>query len=155
QQTRTLAAAVTKLNIPVYLGGMARGLLGKENPLQKRHHRREAIKDSHLIILARIANDFRLDYGRPIGRRPFLSINRSSEDLTKNKKPTIGVHADPQEFLIALSERFQANCPSWIETLRARDGNREENISQQANMEAGRGINPVKLFRELDSELDD
>lgn len=155
QQTGALTAAVTKLSIPVYLGGMARGLLGKEHPLQMRHHRREAIKDSDLIILAGIANDFRLDYGRHIGRRPFVSVNRSAEDLTKNKKPTIGVHADPQEFLVTLSERFQANCSSWVETLRVRDATREGNIDKQANAPVPRGINPVNLFRELDPELDD
>jgi thiamine pyrophosphate-dependent acetolactate synthase large subunit-like protein len=155
QQTSALAAAVTKLGIPAYLGGMARGLLGKEHPLQMRHHRREAIKDSDLIVLVGIANDFRLDYGRHIGRRSFISINRSTEDLTKNKKPTIGVHADSQEFLIALAERFQANCSSWVETLRARDATREGNIDQQASARVERGINPVKLFRELEPELDD
>ena len=155
QQTGALAAAVTKLGIPVYLGGMARGLLGKENPLQMRHRRREAIKDSDLVILAGIANDFRLDYGRHIGRRPFISINRSAEDLTKNKKPTIAVHADPQEFLIALSEQFRGSCSSWVEALRARDAAREENISQQASARTERGINPVRLFRELDPELED
>jgi thiamine pyrophosphate-dependent acetolactate synthase large subunit-like protein len=155
RQTGALAAAVTKLSIPAYLGGMARGLLGKEHPLQMRHHRREAIKDSDLIILAGIANDFRLDYGRHIGRRPFISINRSAEDLTKNKKPTVGVHADPQEFLMALLETFQANCSNWIETLRARDATRERSIDQQASAPAVHGINPVKLFRELDPELDD
>jgi len=41
-----LAAAVTRLGIPVFLSGMARGLLGKENKLQMRHHRKEAIKES-------------------------------------------------------------------------------------------------------------
>jgi thiamine pyrophosphate-dependent acetolactate synthase large subunit-like protein len=134
---------------------MARGLLGKEHSLQMRHHRREAIKDSDLVVLAGIANDFRLDYGRHIGHRPFISINRSTEDLTKNKKPTIAVHADPQEFLIALAAEFQGNCSNWVEALRARDATREESISQQANAPTQRGINPVRLFRELEPELAD
>jgi thiamine pyrophosphate-dependent acetolactate synthase large subunit-like protein len=155
QQTERLAVAVTGLGIPVYLGGMARGLLGKENNLQMRHHRKEAIKESDLIILAGVANDFRLDYGNHIGSRPFISINRSKEDLTKNKKPTIAIQADPQEFLIALSQTFQGNYSNWIETLRARDTRREENIANQANAPTERGVNPIRLFRELDPELDD
>jgi thiamine pyrophosphate-dependent acetolactate synthase large subunit-like protein len=155
QQTERLAVAVTGLGIPVYLGGMARGLLGKENNLQMRHNRKEAIKESDLIILAGVANDFRLDYGNHIGSRPFISINRSKEDLTKNKKPTIAIQADPQEFLIALSQTFQGNYSNWIETLRARDTRREENIANQANAPTERGVNPIRLFRELDPELDD
>jgi acetolactate synthase-like protein len=149
-----LAAAVTRLGIPVFLSGMARGLLGKENELQMRHHRKEAIKESDLIILAGVANDFRLDYGHHIGGRPFISINRSQEDLTKNKKPTIGIQADPQDFLIALSRTFERDCSSWIGELRARDSKREANIAAQANAPVDRGINPIQLFRTLDPELD-
>ena len=39
-----LSAAVKQLGIPVFLSGMGRGLLGKENNLQMRHKRKEAIK---------------------------------------------------------------------------------------------------------------
>ncbi|MBI3849176.1 MAG: thiamine pyrophosphate-binding protein [Verrucomicrobia bacterium] len=155
QKANELAAAVSKLGLPVYLSGMGRGLLGRENTLQMRHHRKEAIKESDLIILAGVPNDFRLDYGRHIGGRHFISINRSQEDLTKNKKPTLPIHADPQDFLIALARSFRGNCSSWIETLRARDVKREASIDAQANAPTDRGINPLKLFRELDPALDD
>jgi thiamine pyrophosphate-dependent acetolactate synthase large subunit-like protein len=155
QKTEQLAAAVTRLGIPVYLGGMGRGLMGQDHPLQMRHHRKEAIKDSDLIVLAGVANDFRLDYGNHIGSRPFISINRSRQDLTRNKKPTLAIHADPQDFLIALAKEFQSGYASWVETLRARDASREADIDKQANAPADRGINPIKLFRTLEPELDD
>jgi thiamine pyrophosphate-dependent acetolactate synthase large subunit-like protein len=155
QKTDQLAAAVTRLGIPVYLGGMGRGLLGRENPFQMRHHRREALRESDLIVLAGVANDFRLDYGRHIGRRPFISVNRSREDLTRNKQPTLAVHADPQDFLVALAGRFQGDYATWTKALRARDASREADIDQQANAPTDRGINPIRLFRELDPELDD
>ncbi len=154
RKANELAAAVTKLGIPVYLSGMGRGLLGKENNLQMRHHRKEAIKEADLIILAGVPNDFRLDYGNHIGGRPFISINRSREDLNKNKTPTVGILADPQEFLIALAGKYQGNYGSWIETLRARDAKREANINEQAAAPV-QGINPIKLFREMDPLLDD
>ena len=155
QKAHQLADAVQKLGIPVYLSGMGRGLLGKENNLQMRHHRKDAIKESDLIILAGVPNDFRLDYGNHIGGRPFISINRSREDLTKNKTPNIGILADPQEFLIDLGKQFQGNYTQWIETLRARDNKREVNINEQAAAPVNLGINPIKLFRELEPELDD
>jgi thiamine pyrophosphate-dependent acetolactate synthase large subunit-like protein len=155
QKAQQLADAVSKLGIPVYLSGMGRGLLGKENPLQMRHHRKEAIKESDLIILAGVPNDFRLDYGNHIGHRQFISINRSKEDLNKNKTPNLGIHADPQDFLIDLAKKFQGNYPLWLETLRARDNKREANINEQAAAPVNPGINPIKLFRELEPELDD
>ena len=155
QKTEQLAAAVCRLGLPVYLGGMGRGLLGKDNPLQMRHHRKNAIKESDLIVLAGVANDFRLDYGRHIGRRPFISINRSREDLTRNKRPTLAVHADPQDFLIALAQTFQGNYAGWIKALRDRDASREVDIDKQAMSPVDRGINPIKLFRDLEPQLDD
>lgn len=155
QKAQALAAAVNKLGIPVYLSGMGRGLLGKENTLQMRHHRKEAIKEADLIILAGVPNDFRLDYGNHIGGRTFISINRSREDLMKNKTPTLPILADPGDFLIALSEKYQGKYDSWIETLRGRDAKREENIDIQAAAAVDKGMNPIKLFRELEPELDE
>ena len=154
RKANELAAAVTSLGIPVYLSGMGRGLLGKENNLQLRHKRKEAIKEADLIILAGVPNDFRLDYGNHIGHRPFISINRSREDLNKNKRPSIGVLGDPQDFLIELSKKFQGAYPEWIQKLRDRDNEREKSIDEQAAAPMN-GMNPIQLFRELDPLLDD
>lgn len=41
-----------ELGIPAYFGGMARGLLGKESPIQMRQNRKDAMRDADLIILA-------------------------------------------------------------------------------------------------------
>ena len=44
---------IQALGIPCYLGGMARGLLGKDGAgLQMKQKRREALKDADLVILA-------------------------------------------------------------------------------------------------------
>ncbi len=155
QKAEQLAEAVTKLGIPVYLSGMGRGLLGRESTLQMRHHRKDAIKEADLIILAGVPNDFRLDYGNHIGHRTFISINRSKEDLNKNKTPSLPILADPQDFLIDLSKKIQSNYASWIEILKARDAKREVNIDEQANAPVNLGINPIKLFRELEPQLED
>lgn len=40
------------LGVPCYLGGMSRGLLGRNSNLQMRHRRKEALKDADLVILA-------------------------------------------------------------------------------------------------------
>ncbi|MBX7183248.1 MAG: thiamine pyrophosphate-binding protein [Bacteroidia bacterium] len=154
REAQSLAEAVIKLGIPVYLSGMGRGLLGPENSIQMRHKRKEAIKESDLIILAGVPNDFRLDYGAHIGSRKFISINRSKEDLYKNKRPTLAILADPQDFLIRLSNQFQSKQPSWIENLRQRDLKREAEIDSQLDA-VQEGINPLALFRYLDSQLPD
>ncbi len=157
-KTEDLAKAISEMNIPVYLSGMARGLLGADHPLQVRHKRRLALKDSDLILLAGVPCDFRLDYGRHI--RPsahYISINRSRKDLNKNKRPDTGVHSDPGSFLMDLGLTFTPETEklhTWIEDLKNRDKEREDEISQKAE-EKLQGINPIELFGVMDKMLGD
>ena len=44
-RAKQIAEAVTTLGIPVYLSGMARGLLGREHPLQMRQPR-DALREA-------------------------------------------------------------------------------------------------------------
>ena len=53
-----VALAVEKLGIPVYLSGMARGLLGADHPLQLRHKRRKGLQEADVVLLAGAPNDF-------------------------------------------------------------------------------------------------
>lgn len=44
--------ALESLGIPCFLGGMSRGMLGKNSPLHIRQNRRDALKDADLVLLA-------------------------------------------------------------------------------------------------------
>lgn len=156
-----LAAAVDRLGLPVYLAGMGRGLLGKGHPLQLRHRRREALKEADLVVLAGFPCDFRLDYGSPIRRSATLiGVHRSARDLRLNRKPTLGVEGDPGRFLHQLAEVAPGvgGWAIWLETLRARDAVKEEQIHTQAaasGSDVVEKVNPLTFFRALDAELAD
>jgi thiamine pyrophosphate-dependent acetolactate synthase large subunit-like protein len=154
-----LARAVDALGAPVYLAGGARGLLGPGHPLQMRHKRKEALREADLVLLAGIPCDFRLDYGRHINRKAFfISVNRSEEDLRKNRKPDLPVHGDPGLLLKAMAEEagtISGRFTDWLESLRARDREREKEIDSQASSSAPDLVNPVQLFRELERTLAD
>ena len=149
-----LAASLKKMGVPCYLSGMARGLLGPEHDLLNRHKRRVTLKEADLVLLAGVPCDFRLEYGNHISRKAtYVSVNRSKTDLNKNRRPDIGVLADPGDFLIALSDKFQAgDLSSWKQSLKERADEREAQIDNSA-AESLQGINPVKLFRELNPKL--
>lgn len=154
-----IAAAIERVGIPVYLSGMARGLLGRAAPLHMRHRRRLALKEADCVLLAGVPCDFRLDYGRHVRRKATLiSVNRSKHDLKMNRRPTIGALADPGDFLLRLADRSPAAEPStragWIESLRERDHAREKEIDLQASGSADL-VNPLELCRELERALDD
>ncbi len=147
-----LAAAVTRLGIPVYLSGMARGLLGREHPLQLRHARREALRSADCVLLAGVSCDFRLDYGRHIRRSAtLLAANRSAREARLNRRPALAAIGDAGLFIerlaAALGER--ARRAAWLDELRARDAAREADIEARA-ARAGEHVNPVALLRSLD-----
>ena len=124
QDLDRLVAAVEKLGIPVYLSGMGRGLLGADHPLFLRHKRRLALRESDLVILSGVPMDFRLDYGAHVSRTRVVSVNLSPEDLRKNRRPDLGVLADPHAFLLALAELLTEEAPDrsdWWTTLGQRD----------------------------------
>lgn len=152
-----LAAAVGELDVPVYLSGMARGLLGASHPLQFRHQRRQALREADLVVLAGTPCDFRLDYGRQIPRRTTLvSINRDPLDLKKNRRPDLGLPAPPDLVLRALAAARPTPMArdAWFEALRAREREREEDIRRRA-AQAVASINPLALCCAIDGALGD
>jgi acetolactate synthase-like protein len=153
-----LVAALERLGLPVWLSGMARGLLGAEHPLLFRHRRREALREADVVVLAGVPCDFRLDYGRAIGKRArLISANRDEGDLTRNRAPSIAALGDPGAFLRALAGKLAAPAarPDWLRRLREREEEREREITSRATDPAPGGINPLRLLRELDAFLDE
>jgi acetolactate synthase-1/2/3 large subunit len=153
----TVAAAVARLGVPVYLSGMARGLLGRDNPLQMRHARRNALREADCVVLAGVPCDFRLDYGNHVRRSATLiAANRSRKDARLNRKPTIEAIGDAGRFIVALAERVGdgAKRPDWTAALAARDAAREAEIDTQA-ANRGEHVNPVTFFRALEKAAGD
>ncbi|MBK5257401.1 MAG: thiamine pyrophosphate-binding protein [Vicinamibacteria bacterium] len=151
-----LAAAVARLGVPVYLSGMARGLLGRDHPLQMRHERRKALRESDCVVLAGVPCDFRLDYGRHVKRSATLiAANRSAKEARLNRTPTLAAVGDSGLFIEQLGESAgdRARRLGWISALRERDQARETGIDAQAQGSSGgpgEHVNPVALFRALD-----
>lgn len=157
EQAQALADAVARLGIPVYLSGMARGLLGRDHPLQMRHQRRLALREADCVLLAGVPCDFRLDYGKHVRRSATLiAANRSTRDARLNRKPDIAAIGDAGEFIQTLAQQSGATSGwgAWVTQLRARDDAREAEIDSQAAT-PGEYVNPVALFRALEQEAGD
>jgi len=152
-QAAAVAEAVQALGVPVYLSGMARGLLGRDHPLQLRHQRREALREADCVILAGVPCDFRLDYGKHVRRSATLiAANRSVRDARLNRKPDIAAIGDAGLFLQDLAQAVPhagTRWNGWIAQLRERDDVREQEIERQAAV-VGEHVNPVALFRALE-----
>jgi acetolactate synthase-1/2/3 large subunit len=147
-----IAAAIAALEMPVYLSGMARGLLGRRHPQQCFHQRRQALRESDCVILAGVPSDFRLDYGRHVrSHATLIAANRSRREAHLNRRPQICAVGDVGRFLELVSGRLagRAQRPVWMRSLRDRDAERETEIDQAGQL-SGAHVNPVALFREID-----
>ncbi|HUP09204.1 MAG TPA: thiamine pyrophosphate-binding protein [Caldimonas sp.] len=152
-----IANAVERLGVPVYLSGMARGLLGRDANLQMRHARRQALRESDCVLLAGVPCDFRLDYGRHVRRSATLvAANRSRRDARLNRKPSVAAIGDVGRFIRALADRVGtgARRAEWLAALAAREAAREAEIDAQGSV-IGRHVNPVGFFRALDRAAGD
>ncbi|KAK8774709.1 hypothetical protein V5799_010755 [Amblyomma americanum] len=157
-----LRAALEKLGIPCFLGGMARGLLGRHSELQMRHCRRDALAQADVVILAGSVCDFRLSYGRVLSRKSkIIAVNRNKAQLYKNSdafwKPAVAVEADAGSFMASLAKALpDYRCdPSWIQTLRDLDNAKEEKNKAMVEMPADKHLNPMKVLSELEAVLPD
>ena len=157
-QADALARAVARLGIPVYLSGMARGLLGRDHPLLLRHQRREALREADCVVLAGVPCDFRLDYGKHVRRAATLiAANRSTRDARLNRRPGIAAIGDAGLFLQALAQAMPAagtRWDGWMAQLRARETEREVEIDLQA-AESGEFVNPIAFLRALEQAAGD
>jgi thiamine pyrophosphate-dependent acetolactate synthase large subunit-like protein len=158
QLGRTIES-LERLSVPVYLSGMARGLMGRKHPLWFRHHRGDALKQADLVVLLGVPNDFRLGYGRQISRRAkLISVNLSEHDARMNRRPELTVVGDPSAFLHALAERagdgLEAKLAGHRAELRTRDDARELKISNDAG-EVSELCNPLYACRAIEEVLDD
>ena len=158
QELSRTVASVESLGAPVYLSGMARGLLGRKHPLWYRHSRGEALKQADFVLLAGVPCDFRLNYGLQISRRAKLvSVNLSDQEVRKNRRPEVAVVADPGTFLWDLADasagEFQGNWSDHHQVLRSRDDARELKIADQAH-EPAELVNPLFACRAIEEVLD-
>jgi len=155
REAATLAQAITALGIPVYLSGMARGLLGRDHPLQMRHQRRVALRESDCVLLAGVPCDFRLDYGKHVRRNATLiAANRSASEARLNRRPDVAAIGDAGHVLQTLARAPGLASPpsswqAWAARLQARDAERETEIDTQGAVE-GDLVNPIALLREVE-----
>uniref|UniRef100_A0A6J0TM58 2-hydroxyacyl-CoA lyase 2 n=1 Tax=Pogona vitticeps TaxID=103695 RepID=A0A6J0TM58_9SAUR len=157
---KKLRDALEELGIPCFLGGMARGMLGRNSPLHIRQNRREALKEADVVILAGTVCDFRLSYGRILSKRSkIIAVNRNQEQLLKNApmlwKPHIAIKGDASSFLVNLSQELKGySCPQdWVMSLKETDHMKEKANREKAEESTEQHLNPLKLLHHVDSLL--
>uniref|UniRef100_A0A9J7XLL0 2-hydroxyacyl-CoA lyase 2 n=1 Tax=Cyprinus carpio carpio TaxID=630221 RepID=A0A9J7XLL0_CYPCA len=159
-ETLTFLKALESLGIPCFLGGMSRGMLGKNSPLHIRQNRRDALKEADLVLLAGTVCDFRLSYGRVLNRRSkIIAVNRDRSQLLKNSdmfwKPTVAIQGDAGSFLLRLSKDLKGHrCPEeWPRSLKEGEAIKEKANRAKADEKTERHLNPISVLHRVDELL--
>jgi acetolactate synthase-1/2/3 large subunit len=153
-----LARALGMLGAPVFLAGMARGLLGRTHELQLRHNRGAALKEADVVVVCGFPFDFRLGYGRGISKRATLiAANLSSHELRKNRRPDVAVEMHAGDFLVALADRISSagdRWRPWLDGLREKEHARDREIAAKASG-PGELIDPLHFFLRMEEAMAD
>jgi acetolactate synthase-1/2/3 large subunit len=151
-----IARAVNALGMPTFLGGMARGLLGKDSPTQFRHARGKALKDADVVVVCGFPFDFRMKYGLGIGAKAkVIAANLSAEELRKNRRPELALEMPAAEFLVRLAAKVPPGpWRAFIDACREREVARDREIAARAKS-TGPLVDPLYLFQRLEAKLSD
>ena len=148
--------SIDKLSVPTFTSGMARGCFGSSDKYFFRHNRKHALKNADVVVTLGIPLDFRLGYGFSINKdATLIAVNKSKEDLNKNRKPDIGIHADPSRIMHEIGKIINPpSCKEWIKELTGLEEKRETEILQFSKYETD-FVNPVHLCKTIDKFIDE
>ena len=148
--------SIDKLSVPTFTSGMARGCFGSSDKYFFRHNRKHALKNADVVVTLGIPLDFRLGYGFSINKdATLIAVNKSKEDLNKNRKPDIGIHADPSRIMHEIGKIINPpSCKEWIKELTGLEEIREKEILQFSKYETD-FVNPVHLCKTIDKFIDE
>ena len=148
--------SIDKLSVPTFTSGMARGCFGASDKYFFRHNRKHALKNADVVLTLGIPLDFRLGYGFSINKdATLIAVNKSKEDLKKNRKPDIGIHADPSRIMHEIGKIINPpSCTEWMKELTGLEEKREKEILQFSKYETD-FVNPVHLCKTIDKFIDE
>jgi len=155
-----LSSFVEIYKAPVYLNGMARGLLGRNNPYVVSKGRKSALAKADLVLALGIDFDFRLDYGQLIApEAQIIQVDPDTPSLGRNRSVMIGVPTSTVAFLTELLQidgLFGRSISSrWLDDLKASE--QQSRHKQQEAVKSGRQspIHPMRLCAEVAEYLDE
>lgn len=153
-----VAAALERLNAPVFVNGMARGTLPHAHPLLFSRSRRFALSQADLVFVLGTPFDFRVDYGRSPTwnvEAKIIQIDLDGAELGRNRRVDVAIHADSGVFLEQLAKELdetKIEYRIWTAAVRADEDKRRAKMQAEIDSEDS-PPNPLRVCHELGKRL--
>jgi acetolactate synthase-1/2/3 large subunit len=154
-----LRELVERADLPLFVNGMARGLLPADHRLAFAHARRRALAEADLAVVIGTPLDFRLGFGRPPAWRrdtQLVHVMADPAEIGRNRTPEVGIAGDTAAIAVALGEAVapthDASRLAWIGRLRAAEDEAKAPFAAQAASDAA-PIDHYRLAADLDRAL--
>lgn len=111
-----------RVEVPIYLNGMARGALPVGHSCLFTHTRKQALGQADLIVLCGTEFDFRVEYGSADVWNPkatVVHVNLEAETLGHNRAVDLAIQSDSGLLFEGILRVVpKKSCPEWMSSLR-------------------------------------
>jgi acetolactate synthase I/II/III large subunit len=154
------ARALAAFGLPVFVNGMARGLLPPKHEALFALAREHAFRNTDALVLLGAPLDFRMGYGSNIhADAKIVQIDRDVRSFGKNRRSDVMIHADAKSALAALAAALSKRAANaawsgWRRELRAKEDERREKQAKYERADAA-PLNQFRVGRAIQDILDE
>ena len=154
---------VRALDIPAYMNGASRGMLGEDDPHHFDRTRRDAFTNADVILIVGTPFDFRMGYGKRISSElTLVQIDQSYATVGKNRDIDLGIAGDPGAVLEAVVQAASGRVSNgarhkrqqWMQHLRQIEAKKLEKLMPMFTTDQN-PIHPYRLAYEINQFLGD
>jgi acetolactate synthase-1/2/3 large subunit len=150
---------LAELGLPVFVNGMARGVLPQSHEAMFSLAREHAFRNTDALTIVGAPLDFRMGYGEGINAGAKVAqVDRDPRAFGKNRKSDLMLHADSKSalsgLLAALSKKQHPRWAAWRNELRAKE---TEKRAKQEKWERDDSapMNQFRIGRAIQNILDE
>ena len=147
-----------KVQAPIYLNDMGRGMVHQEHPQFMSRTRRAAFGEADVILFAGTMMDFRLRYGKSVGpQAKVIAVDIDPNEIGRNRGVDVGIEGDPRAVLQAIRSEIGTAAirhDEWIAKLRDGETKVVELRQRWLHSDAD-PIHPLRLCNEIAKFGDD
>ncbi len=156
--SEALGRLAERTALPVYLNGMARGLLPPDHPSLFALSRGKALKQADAVIVAGTPLDFRLRYGQFGEEARLVQIEPDGTTLGHNRDVDVGIIGDVAATLaaldLALEEMGGVTFAGWRDDVAAVERAMAEAQAEYERLDTS-PVNHFRLAREIEAWADE